>query len=125
MRDFMKLTLTFLILVLLFNNNLYSQEKIEEDIEYAVQNAKKGIYWALSNIPVKKAKIEHDLISNDKLNARVRLFKEVNGVKVESTGYYNTNQVTVVLYRSYDSLKAMGYIKGTEKIEVVESEVNE
>jgi hypothetical protein len=34
-----------------------AQTKIEEDIEIAYQNAKKGIYWALNNIPEKKVKI--------------------------------------------------------------------
>jgi len=39
------------------------------DIDYAYQNAKKGIYWALANIPEKKTKLESDLIADDKLYA--------------------------------------------------------
>ena len=45
---------------------------------------KKEIYWALSNIPSKKARVENNLIGNDVLLACVKLSKEVNGVKVES-----------------------------------------
>ena len=89
----------------------YAQEKIEKDIDYATQNAKKGIYWALSNIPEKKTKIEKDLIADDKLVAEVTLYKEVNGVKVISTGYYHSNKVEITVYKSYDSLKKEGYVK--------------
>ena len=94
--------------------NGFSQEKIESDIDYAFQNAKKGIYWALSNIPKKKSKIESDLIADDRLYAHVRLNKEVNGVKIVSTGYYQTNKVTISIYRSNDSLEEYGYLKQNE-----------
>jgi hypothetical protein len=87
------------------------QSKIENDIESALVNAKKGVYWALSNIPAKKSKTEHSLISEDKLVAKVKVLKEINGLRIESTGYYQTNEVTVVLYRSGDSLIKDGYIK--------------
>jgi hypothetical protein len=98
-------------IIFLFSNTSFSQEQIETNIESAVQNAKKGVYWALSNIPVKKAKIEKSIVNEDKLLARVRIAKELNGVRVESTGYYQTNEVTIVLYRSRDSLVKDGYIK--------------
>ncbi len=87
-----------------------AQSKNEEDIDSAYQNAKKGIYWALENIPEKK-KLENDLIANDKLYASVKLEKEVNGIKLESTGYYLSNSVTISLYKSYDSLVKEGYLK--------------
>jgi len=90
---------------------IISQSKIEDDIEFALVNAKKGVYWALSNIPVKKAKIEKSIINEDKLLAKVKVAKELNGIRVESTGYNQTNEVTIVLYRSRESLIKDGYIK--------------
>jgi hypothetical protein len=88
-----------------------AQEKLESDIDYAYQNAKKGIYWALTNIPEKKTKLEKDLIADDKLVAEVTLYKEVNGVKVVSTGHYHSNKVTIKVYKSYDTLIKEGYVK--------------
>lgn len=104
-------TVFIISIIFLFSNISFSQEQIESNIESAVQNAKKGIYWALSNIPVKKAKIEKSIVNEDKLLAKVKIAKELNGVRVESTGYYQTNEVTIVLYRSRDSLIKDGYIK--------------
>ncbi len=104
----------FFFLSILFSHSLYSQTKIESDIETTLVNAKKGVYWALSNLGGKKAKFEKLLINNDMLIARVRIAKELNGVKIESTGYYNTNEVTIVLYRSADSLIKDGYVKKGE-----------
>ena len=104
-------TVFIISILFLFSNISFPQEKIETNIESAVQNAKKGVYWALSNIPVKKAKIEKSIVNEDKLLARVKVAKELNGVRVESTGYYQTNEVTIVLYRSRDSLVKDGYIK--------------
>jgi hypothetical protein len=104
---FCKFILPFLFLTTI----IFSQSKIEDDIEYALVNAKKGIYWALSNIPVKKTKIEKSIVNEDKLLAKVKVAKELNGVRVESTGYNQTNEVTIVLYRSRDSLIKDGYIK--------------
>ena len=89
--------------------SLSAQTKTEDDMNVAYQNAKKGIYWALSNIPEKKATIEYDLIAEDKLYSSVKLSKEVNGVKVSSKGYYQTNEVQITIYKSYESLKAEGY----------------
>ena len=104
-------TVFIISILFLFSNISFSQEQIETNIEGAVQNAKKGVYWALSNIPVKKAKIEKSIVNEDKLLARVKIAKELNGVRVESTGYYQTNEVTIVIYRSRDSLVKDGYIK--------------
>ena len=97
------------LLLFLTSMNSYSQVKTDQDIDMAYQNAKKGIYWALSNIPGKKATMDNDLVSEDKLTASVKLSKEVNGVKVSSVGYYQTNQVEITIYKSYESLKAEGY----------------
>ncbi len=108
-------TLFVLALAALLSTTGFSQEKMESDIDYAYQNAKKGIYWALSNIPEKKSKLDNDLIADDRLYAHVRLDKEVNGVKIVSTGYYQTNKVTISIYRSNDSLKENGYLMQTDE----------
>ncbi len=100
-----------LFIFILFSYSAFTQEKIESDIDYAYQNAKKGIYWALSNIPEKKTKIEKDLIADDRLYSEVKLYKEVNGVKIISTGYYHSNKVQITVYKSYDSLEKEGYVK--------------
>ena len=109
------LTLTF---GLLFFGFINAQTKIDDDIAPAFLNAKKGIYWALSNIPSKKTKIENDLVANDKLYSSVKLQKEIGGVKIESTGYGETISITIIIYRSYDSLKKDGYIKKIEEPEI-------
>jgi hypothetical protein len=110
MKFFLLITLSTLLTSL-----VSAQSKIEDDISPAIMNAKKGIYWALSNIPGKKAKIENDLISSDKLYASVKLQKEVGGVKIESTGFSESISVTIIVYKSYDSLKKEGYIKKIEE----------
>lgn len=110
----MKALIVITLLTLLTTTG-FTQEKLESDIDYAYQNAKKGIYWALSNIPKKKIKLDSDLIADDRLYAHVRLNKEVNGVKIVSTGHYQTNKVTISIYRSNDSLKENGYLEQTDK----------
>lgn len=104
----------FMIILFLFSSTLLlsqSQTKTELDIETALVNAKKGIYWALSNLQGKKAKIDKSIISDDKLIAKVRVSKEVNGVKIESTGYNQTNEVNIIIYKSSEALIKDGYIK--------------
>jgi len=102
--------LSVLILLLVYSSPYtFAQNKTEQDIDLAYQNAKKGIYWGLSNIPGKKAKLENDLIAEDKLYSSVKVYKEVNGVKVISRGYYLTNDVEITIYKSYEGLKAEGY----------------
>ena len=108
---FMKKILCCVFLIILFTLPIFSQSRTEIEIDSLLVNAKKGIYWGLMNIPVKKAKIEKSLIMNDRLIARVKVIKELNGVKIESTGYNKTNEMTIVLYRSADSLIKDGYIK--------------
>ena len=99
------------LLLILPSLNSYSQVKTDQDIDMAYQNAKKGIYWALTNIPEKKTKLANDLIADDKLVAEVTLYKEVNGVKIISTGHYHSDQVTITVYKSYDTLVNEGYVK--------------
>lgn len=93
---------------------IFSQSKIESDIESSLVNAKKGVYYALSNLQGKKAKFEKSLIADDKLIAKVKVSKELNGIKIESTGFSQTNELTVVLYKSADSLIKDGYIKKSD-----------
>ncbi len=100
---------------ILISSLTYSQDKIESDIDYALQYAKKGIYWALANIPERKSSINNDLISEDRLYASVKLEKEVNGIKIESTGFYQTLEVKITIYRSNDSLESDGYLKATNE----------
>lgn len=87
----------------------FAQNKTEDDMNLAYQNAKKGIYWALSNIPAKKQSLSNDLISDDKLYASVKLSKEINGIKVSSKGFYQTNIVEITIFKSFESLKSEGY----------------
>jgi hypothetical protein len=110
----MRLIFLILAAIILYIPITFSQTKLEEDIDAALVNAKKGVYWALSNLQGKKAKIDKLLIADDKLIAKVKVSKELNGIKIESTGYNQTNELTIVLYKSADSLIKDGYIKKGE-----------
>ena len=105
-----KVLFAFIVLVC-FKSQSFSQQKLEDDIEIAYLNAKKGIYWALDNIPQKKLKLENELIAEDKLYAKVKLEIEIEGIKIESTGYYHSNEVNIKIYKSNDSLVKDGYLK--------------
>lgn len=111
-----------LIALLVFSSTSFSQQKLEDDIEIAFQNAKKGIYWALSNIPAKKARLDNNLISDDILVTNVKLSKEVNGVRVESVGYFHSNEVKIIVYKSNESLIKDGYITSPSAISEQETE---
>ncbi len=113
-RAAMRFILLILATTFLFAPFMLPQSKVEEDIEAALVNAKKGVYWALSNLQGKKAKFEKSLIADDKLIAKVKVSKELNGIKIESTGFSETNELSVVLYRSSESLIKDGYIKKGE-----------
>ena len=105
----MKMFLLVLIIVANFPNK--AQNKIAEDVDIPFQNAMKGIYWALENIPDKKSKVENDLVADDKLYASVKVEKEIGGIKIESTGFEQSNSVTIKIYKSYDNLVKEGYLK--------------
>lgn len=113
-RAAMRFILLILATTFLFAPFMLPQSKVEEDIEAALVNAKKGVYWALSNLQGKKAKFEKSLIADDKLIAKVKVSKELNGIKIESTGFSETNELSVVLYRSSESLIKDGYVKKGE-----------
>lgn len=98
------------IIFLLLSISVFAQSSVESNCDTAYQNAKKGIYWGFDNIPQSKGSLSKDLIIEDKLVASVKLSKEIEGVKVESTGYFETYEVTVTLYKSFDSLRKEGYL---------------
>ncbi|MGA8264443.1 MAG: hypothetical protein WB779_08395 [Ignavibacteriaceae bacterium] len=105
----MKKLIIFLPLLLISAINI--QNKNEENITTAFQNAEKGMYYALSNIPEDKSRLNRELVDKNKLFAKVKLSKEVNGIKIESTGYSSSTEVTIKIYRSFESLEKDGYLK--------------
>lgn len=105
----MKTLLLSFILIISFQT--FPQTQIEGDINIAYQNAKKGIYWSLSNVPENKLRLKHDLIDKDKLYSTVQIVKEIDGVKIVSTGYNNSTEVRIKMYRSFKSLIKEGYIE--------------
>lgn len=104
-----------LLLTILLPFCISAQDNYEAKIDSAVINAKKGIYWALENIPDRKSREDRDLIINDELIAGIKIEKQAEGISIESTGIYRSYTVKINLYRSYDSLTAEGYIKPEEE----------
>ncbi len=97
-------------------------QSMDEEIDSAFQNSKRGIYWALTNLKKPKAKFDNKLVLDNKLYASVKLSKEVNGVRVESTGYHNGTEVTIVVYRSYSSLLKEKFIDADSEFKIEEFE---
>ncbi len=106
----MKNYLTVFIILISLSNGL-PQVHSDTLVSKAFQNAEKGIIWMLSNIPENKTRFGHDLISDDRLISTVRLDVEINGVKIESSGFENTTEVNIRIYRSVESLTKDGYLK--------------
>lgn len=105
----MKLFLIFLFpLVLLAQNENLT---FEDNIQKAFDNAKKGMYFAFANIPAKKNDFSREIVEEDKLIAKVKLYKAANGVRAEATGIYNTYEVCITAFRTYQSLLKDGFIK--------------
>lgn len=98
------------LFVFLFLPLLPISDAMEEELTIAFNYAKKGVYYGLSNVKGMKTKLEDKLIENNKLQSTVKVSKEINGVRIESTGYYESTSVTVILYRSYDSLVKDNYL---------------
>lgn len=107
----LKIQIVLLLLAAFMDRNVYCQSSTEETLDRAFQNAKKGMYWALGNIPEKKSQADNDLIDQDRLLSSVRLFKEVNGIRIESTGYFETAEVKLTIFKSTDRLLQEGYLK--------------
>ena len=94
----------------LFLSLLPLNDAMEEELLIAFNYAKKGVYYGLSNLNGLKTKLEDKLVENNKLQSMVKVPKEINGVRIESTGYYESTTLTVILYRSYDGLIKDGYL---------------
>lgn len=100
-----------LIFLALFPFIIFSQQSVEDELDSAFINAKKGIYWCLSNVDTGKSRIDKDLISGSRLYASVKIQREVDGIKIESRGFFNSTEVFVKVYRSDDFLEQEGYLK--------------
>jgi len=107
----MKKLFVVFIVVLVHTAFLDAQTLMEKDIDQAYQYAKKGIYWALSNIPESKSKLSNDLVADNKLYAKVKLNKLVDGIKIEAIGFSNSNEVSIKIYKSNNSLIEEGYLE--------------
>ncbi|MDP3832070.1 MAG: hypothetical protein Q8Q47_12440 [Ignavibacteriaceae bacterium] len=102
-----KILIVFVIALPLFG----FLSSFEDEITTAHLNAKKGIYFGLKNVKDKKVKFDNKIVDKSKLIAIVKVSKEINGVRVEATGYHNSTEVTIVVYRSYVDLVKDGYIR--------------
>lgn len=96
------------IIIFLLPIIITAQTQFEKDMDLAFANAKKGIYWALDNIPESRTNLDKDLIFDDKIISHVKLSKELGGVRIEAKGYCNSYEINLTVYRSYDSLKKDG-----------------
>ena len=101
--------------ILLLSSVSFAQSEMENNLNAAFQNAKKGIYWALANIPEKKLRLSNDLIAAETLYASVKLEKEFEGIKIISKGMFNTTEVSITIYRSNEGLLKDGYLKKEEE----------
>ncbi len=99
----------FFILFLFFATLGFAQENFESKIDIAYQNAKKGIYHGFENLNEKKNNFKNDLIIDDKLISTVSISKEINGVKIESTGFYESFKISITAYKSFVSLINEGF----------------
>ncbi len=89
----------------------HAQALSDSKIDSAYFNAKKGIYWGLSNLNMKKSGTENDLIINDGKISSVKIDKQVNGFKISSTGFFESYEVQIKLFKSNEVLIKEGFIK--------------
>jgi hypothetical protein len=108
-----------LFFFLFFPVFLYSQQTLEQELDSALINAKKGIYWALANFNPDKNQLNKELIADNKLYSVVKLTKEIDGIKIESKGFFNSVEISVKVYRSDDYLQKEGYLKKEDTAEPV------
>jgi len=99
-----------IIFLVIFASGFPSQLKTAENIDLAFINAKKGIYWGLSQSAAKQNSIKNNLIESDKLISAVRVEKEVNGLHIEAAGYYDGIEVIISIYKSTDNLIKEGFL---------------
>lgn len=102
---------TVIFIFLISAGFISAQDSTFSDSDIAYRNAVKGIQWALQNIPEKKLNLSNDLIENNIHYASIKISKEVNGYKIESTGYYLYAEAALKIYRSDDWLLKLGYLK--------------
>jgi hypothetical protein len=86
--------------------NLYGQiaqtdtVKIEDDIYYAYKNSMRGVIWAIDNVPFKKEVTYKDLIIDNRKICSLKIYNQEGGIKIVSTGYYNSTTVEITTYKS-------------------------
>lgn len=81
-----------------------------DDVDTAYLNAKKGSLWALNNLRTKKPKAENKLIENNQLLAVVKVEKEINGIRLFARGFDGSTEVSITMYRTFETLLKEGYI---------------
>ncbi len=101
----------YYLICLLFPLSLLAQKGLEKDIDLAYKNALIGLNYALENIPDEKKSFKGDMIRKNQKIAEIRLTKEINGIKIESTGEYLSYEVRIVVFKSYDELIKEGILK--------------
>ena len=94
---------------------IIAQSDFQNKIDQTYTYAKKGIYYALENIPDDKSTLNEDLLDNDKLICEVRLTKEINGVKIIAKGFFDSYETEITVYKTYDNLVKEGYLKKIPK----------
>ena len=113
----MKIVIMLLFPIFMFGQTIEKEAGFKDKVDTAYTNAMKGVYFALENIPERKNSVSKELISDDKLIAKIKISKGVGGVSVNSVGFHNSYKVTVEIYRDYISLKKeklIDYIPRTE-----------
>lgn len=99
------------IFLFLFASQFPVSLKTDQIIDCAFLNAKKGIYWGLSQCSSERKSIRSNLVDDDKLVCSVRVEKEINGVQVESSGFYGGCEVKILVHKSTDNLMREGFLK--------------
>lgn len=116
-----KILIAIVVLIPVWFCCSFAQSLKDSKIDSAYFNAKKGIYWCLSNLPDRKNNIENDLIINDKKIASVKTDKQVNGFKIISTGFFESYEVQIKLFKSNENLIKEGYMK-SDSVQNAETE---
>lgn len=97
----MKRLILILAIPLLLFLPWQEQEKDEnEDIRIAFNNAMKGVYWAQENVSAKREIIMKDIIIGNKKVCAVKIYKQIGGLKIISTGTEGSTMVEITTYRS-------------------------
>lgn len=96
--------LLFVIFFLTLNSygqtNFADTLNIEDDIYRAYKNAMLGVIWAIENVPFKKETTYKDLIKENRRLCSIKIYKQEGGIKIVSTGYYNSSSVEITTFKS-------------------------